>query len=95
MAGLLLPGSHTGGGPGRPRPTDGAQRLSQPGAGQLAAYRDGGHGASVEVLNVPEQLVGTAQVAADGTATVPVAGLVAGLYILRLGRQTSRFTVRN
>jgi hypothetical protein len=55
----------------------------------------GAPGAFVEVLNVRGQLLSTAPVAADGTAVVPVAGLTVGLYILKSGGSTGRFSVEN
>ncbi|WP_375419407.1 right-handed parallel beta-helix repeat-containing protein [uncultured Hymenobacter sp.] len=53
----------------------------------------GARGAQVQLLNGRGQLVGGAPVSPDGTAGVPVAGLAAGLYLLRCGPEVVRLVL--
>lgn len=55
----------------------------------------GAHGAQAQLLNMQGQLVATVSVGASGTAQLPVAGLVAGLYVVRCGAASARLVVAN
>jgi hypothetical protein len=54
---------------------------------------EGSAGTRVHVLNVRGQLVASTVVAATGRATVPVAGLTPGLYVVQCGQQRAKLTV--
>jgi hypothetical protein len=54
---------------------------------------EGSAGTRVHVLNVRGQLVASTIVAATGRATVPVAGLTPGLYVVQCGQQRAKLTV--
>jgi hypothetical protein len=53
----------------------------------------GGQGNLVQLFDVRGQLVASAPVNADGTAGLSVAGLNAGVYIVRCGAQSTRLTL--
>ena len=48
----------------------------------------GAAGAAVQLLDVRGQLLATVPASADGTATLPTAGLATGLYLVRCGAQS-------
>ncbi|WP_177204566.1 T9SS type A sorting domain-containing protein [Hymenobacter arizonensis] len=63
-------------------------------AGTTVAVK-GADRASIQLFNVRGQLVETVAVGANGTATLPVAGLPAGIYIVRSGAQSTRLVIAN
>jgi hypothetical protein len=54
---------------------------------------EGSAGARVQVLNMRGQLVGSTVVAASGRASVPIAGLAPGFYVVQCGQQRAKLTV--
>jgi hypothetical protein len=54
---------------------------------------EGSAGTQVHVLNMRGQLVASTVVAASGRATLPVAGLAPGFYVVQCGQQRAKLTV--
>ncbi|WP_233635779.1 right-handed parallel beta-helix repeat-containing protein [Hymenobacter setariae] len=69
------------------------QLYPNPAQPQELVMVEGAAGTSVRVLNVRGQLVTSTVVAASGHATLPVAGLAPGLYIVQCGQQRAKLTI--
>ncbi|WP_426059345.1 right-handed parallel beta-helix repeat-containing protein [Hymenobacter sp. B1770] len=71
------------------------QVMPNPAVAGAAVIVKGASSASLQVLDVRGQQIATVAVGADGTAALPIAGLQAGIYIVRSGAQSTRLVVAN